>query len=745
MKNKGLYEFGDYTVNCHERTLYKKERIISLAPKVFDTLLALVERNQEIVLKEELMETVWPGAFVEESNLTQNIYRLRQIFGKKNQYIKTLPKRGYRFDAEVRFVEQAIETEIEEFESHQQENDATEAIANESVVPGSTPDSIQDAQTANRFQITSFLRPTIFALVLLSLIGSGVYAFYSWRVGNKTLEIPLEQVTFSEVSNTGDIARASLSPDGQLISFIRRHPGKNGTLWLRDVTSGDELPLKFDENLDPRFLNFSPAGNWIYFSSKGTSPSGFDLYRTSRLGGKVELVVEDVTGAFSLSWDAQRVAFYRLKSEKGAEQLVVRNFQSNSEKAMLEKSESERFVVQIPPAWSADSQSIFAVSGSRGSVESRISKIDLDSSTESAIAIRGLVQIGAIVALDDGNTLVLTAREKRAHHQLYKYEISSNSLHRLSNDVSVYHSLSRAKNGNSIVITQNSTYSNLWYFPKNDFSKGQQLTFGKRSKDGLHGVSAAGSDRFVYISLEGKSRDLWAFDIETKNRTRLTNTVGENRRFPFATKESGDVFVSFFKNRGFSIQRMASNGGSLRELTSKKAANDRWVNVSPDEKTLYFIRRSKGKSAIIQMSLDTKKEQELSLPQGFVPKDHLAISPDGNYLAFRMRGNDTSSDDVQTNIGIIGLGENSGFLKQLEVDSSEIRFRWYTDSNSIIFARQSPKKAVLWRQSIDGPPAPEKFLEIPNRVFDFDINNSGDVIAAVGERVRDMVMMKDYE
>ena len=580
MKNKGLYEFGDYVINCRERTLYRNDKMISLAPKVFETLLALVERNQEIVLKEELMEVVWPGSFVEESNLTQNVYRLRQIFGKKNQYIKTLPKRGYRFDAPVRFVEQNGEDDTAEPIVETKDEPSVRLTVEDIDLPASN--NIQDSRKSFRFSPS--LRTVALGFALISVIGSGVYGFYFWRGGSKMVDVPLKQVTFSEVSNTGDIARASISPDGQLISFVRRNPGKNGRIWLRDVTSGDELPLKLEESLDPGFLNFSPAGNWIYFSSKGKSPSGFDLYRTSRLGGKVEFVLEDITGAFSLSWDAQHVAFYRLSAKEGTEQLVVRNLQTKDERVFKAKSDSEQYVVRVPPAWSADSNSIFAVSGPKGSVESWISRLDVETGRENAIKIRALIQIGAIVALDDGNTLVLTAREKRAHHQLYKYDIHSTDLHRLSNDVSIYHSLSRSRDGNSIVITQNSTFSNLWYFPKNDFPKGQQLTFGKRSKDGLHGISAAGSDRFVYVSLEGKSRDLWAFDIGEKNRTRLTKTIGENRRFPFAAKRTGDVFVSFFKDRGFSVQRMTSNGGGLTELTSKNGANDRWVNVSPDEK-----------------------------------------------------------------------------------------------------------------------------------------------------------------
>src|SRR5262249_21667293 len=74
-------------------------------PKVFETLLALVENHGRIVLKEELMKRLWPDTFVEESNLTFNIQQLRKSLGdnaREPLYIETIPRRGYRFIAEVK-------------------------------------------------------------------------------------------------------------------------------------------------------------------------------------------------------------------------------------------------------------------------------------------------------------------------------------------------------------------------------------------------------------------------------------------------------------------------------------------------------------------------------------------------------------------------------------------------------------------------------------------------------------------
>ncbi|MBL8295713.1 MAG: transcriptional regulator [Bryobacterales bacterium] len=78
----------------------REDQVISLTPKVFQTLLVLVENSGRIVGKDELMKAVWPDTFVEEGNLTQNISMLRKVLGEspaEHTYIETVPKQGYRF------------------------------------------------------------------------------------------------------------------------------------------------------------------------------------------------------------------------------------------------------------------------------------------------------------------------------------------------------------------------------------------------------------------------------------------------------------------------------------------------------------------------------------------------------------------------------------------------------------------------------------------------------------------------
>ena len=96
---KRFYSFGEFRVDAHERLLFKGDREISLTPKVFDTLLVLIEHSSHVLTKKELMQQVWPDSFVEENNLAQNISILRKALGES--LIQTIPKRGYRFVGDV--------------------------------------------------------------------------------------------------------------------------------------------------------------------------------------------------------------------------------------------------------------------------------------------------------------------------------------------------------------------------------------------------------------------------------------------------------------------------------------------------------------------------------------------------------------------------------------------------------------------------------------------------------------------
>ncbi len=108
--NSHYYEFGPYRLDVGQRVLTRTGEAVSLTPKATDILTLLVANAGQLVAKDELLKQVWPDTFVEESNLTQNIFLLRRVLGDERpapRYIETVVRRGYRFVADVRAIEHA--------------------------------------------------------------------------------------------------------------------------------------------------------------------------------------------------------------------------------------------------------------------------------------------------------------------------------------------------------------------------------------------------------------------------------------------------------------------------------------------------------------------------------------------------------------------------------------------------------------------------------------------------------------
>ena len=108
LQTNNIYEFEDFRLDFTEKTLHGVGGVVSLTPKVFETLCVLVENAGHLIEKDELMQKLWQDRFVEESNLTFNIKMLRKALGdnaQRPQFIETVQSRGYRFIADVKRIE----------------------------------------------------------------------------------------------------------------------------------------------------------------------------------------------------------------------------------------------------------------------------------------------------------------------------------------------------------------------------------------------------------------------------------------------------------------------------------------------------------------------------------------------------------------------------------------------------------------------------------------------------------------
>jgi TolB-like protein/DNA-binding winged helix-turn-helix (wHTH) protein/Tfp pilus assembly protein PilF len=110
-----VYEFGEFRLDPANNQLLRNGLAIPLTPKVFQTLVLLVERSGQLVEKDEFMRRLWPDTFVEDAAVAENISRLRRALGDADaqRFVVTVPKRGYRFAAAVTRVAAAAELAAE--------------------------------------------------------------------------------------------------------------------------------------------------------------------------------------------------------------------------------------------------------------------------------------------------------------------------------------------------------------------------------------------------------------------------------------------------------------------------------------------------------------------------------------------------------------------------------------------------------------------------------------------------------
>ena len=174
-----LYEFSRFRFDPENHLLECEGSPIPLTPKAFDILLVLVENGNRLTTKEELMRKVWPDSFVEEANLTVNISALRKQLGETpngQQYIETVPKKGYRFVVPV------SHSQADNHAANGRSVIPTEKASREIVVRGEDRRVSSEVTFGKTTRTRSWLRLVIAVVVLLAIVLSALgYRVYRNR------------------------------------------------------------------------------------------------------------------------------------------------------------------------------------------------------------------------------------------------------------------------------------------------------------------------------------------------------------------------------------------------------------------------------------------------------------------------------------------------------------------------------------------------------------------------------------
>jgi DNA-binding winged helix-turn-helix (wHTH) protein len=223
------FEFGEFLLDAKEKRLLRNDKLVAITPKAFELLLVLVSNHGSLVEKNELISSVWAESFVEEANLPFTIGLLRKALGDNAQqptFIETVPKRGYRFIADVRLRQSASPREI--------------VIHNDNEL--SRP----------------YVLGGLFIVIVLSFL---VLSFVWFRGVDRT---SAGQVS-TAVTTDGKVSIAVIAPDERTLVFARKDENGEG-LWRRNLDSGTEIELLSASPVEFVGLAITPDSRYAYYS-----------------------------------------------------------------------------------------------------------------------------------------------------------------------------------------------------------------------------------------------------------------------------------------------------------------------------------------------------------------------------------------------------------------------------------------------------------------------------------------------
>ena len=734
--SRHLYKFGDFAVDVDQRVLLSHDRPVSLTPKVFETLLVLIEHHGRIIEKDELMNRLWPDIFVEENNLSFNIKQLRKALGddaRRPLYIETVARRGYRFVAEVEEILAAV--------SHVQNrtsisSNGLDAINENRLVTGgenlTRAENSSPAVTApatiplGRVKRRTYVVWSSLCLVLIG--GLAVFWWLNVKMSARLLPLKVERLT-----SNGKTKAAAISADGKFIAYVMDQDSQQ-SLRLKNVVAESDIEiLPPAEDVALSSVTFSPDSNYIYYRA------GQALYQLPVLGGVPKKVLQAFPGRFpnnalTFSPDGRQLAFIRYSTGLNESAIVIANADGTGERILATSKRPTSFFRSL--AWSPDG-SVIACATTTAAGHQEVVTVQVSDGTVSSIPSSDWDTIVQVAWRPDGRALFVVAAELEHEFltQIWQLSYPSGGRSNVTNDSNIYEGISLTADGRTFVAVRLQQVAHIWMMPSEDSGQAKQLTSGFDKFDGTHALGWWIDDQIVYGAAPRGRGEIWSIDADGHSAKRVaTHAVST------AASSKGNYLV--FQDRdedGFGLFRLNVNDGEKRRLTK---GTDLWPTFSPDGKWVVFTRWAE-QVALWKVPIEGGEAVKLTnIPgQPLAP----AVSPDGKLIAFFWGGGGTNSP----RIGVVS-SEGGEIIKAFDVrvqyfmSYSKATVEWTLDGQAINYIGLQKGVSNIWRQSMDGS-QPIQVTTFPaGSIFNFAFSPDGRRLAlSRGTFERDVVLINN--
>jgi Tol biopolymer transport system component/DNA-binding winged helix-turn-helix (wHTH) protein len=749
------YRFGEFTLDTDQRILLREGKPLSLAPKVFDTLLILVESSGRIVGKEELMNRLWPDTFVEEANLAFNIQQLRKTLGdnaRKPDYIETISRRGYRFIANVEEVlrhENAAGGQINEGLEISDAQSGKRGDSDESKVgresspatklagedPQARPEKNLNVIPVSDAVSTSLGKRSLAIAAGLVIVLAGV-VFVFWTLLNLSKKNLSEDkrvdskapvaspLKLEKLTLTGQSRQVAISPDAKYIAYTRAIE-KRHSIWLRQLATNTNVEIVPPTGL-VYGLAFANSGEYLYFVR--ADPTA--LYRVSLLGGVPTKIVDKLEGNFSLSSDDRQIAFVRrvVRSDGQNEySLVIANSDRGNEHTLLARMYPD---ILNTPLWSPDDQSIICAYGSSEGGSQRVSIVEVNvaDGTKRELSSNRFFNIGKMAWLPHKRALIMAARKNaQDNKELWQVSYPGMEIDQITEGLSAYFDLSIAVTEDKAVASQATRISDIWVG-----SSGTPRSL-KKITQAMDEFCWTPNGRLVYQSTASGNRDLWITQPDGAEQKQLTNDPAVDGN-PAVTPDNRYIVFTSNRTGGLQLWRMNIDGSNQIQLTDG-AAKD-YPAISPDGK--WVLCNTTDDWHLWKVSIDGGQPVRLT----DYPASFPAVSPDGKMIACLGRSEPRREHSI-----LILPSEGGQPLKRMDFTGagfSRDRMQWTPDGRALIYAAERAGPTALVRQPLDGG-LPEEIMDFGgDDLFDFGYSVDGRFLAVTrGEWQHDIVLISD--